>query len=662
MQKNINEILQGDPLVQIIQKDNFVGWVYSIDYDNALVMTNDLWKEKAQGIPHNSFLVAASFNPEEFSQASQAEKEIILLRVIGTSKLPQEDHIIRTKIDKFQEQDNADDNILNDYDEITQNLLQFGGLECSILGTFFKRDNKLWLGSDLESFATSAHLNVYRPRGNALETIVNFIDPIKKQKAIEDAKNLGLKGLIPPFQLGTVRYTSTDRLHRYNDNNNVPFKVQPSDFLARRTAVLGMTRTGKSNTIKHTVSVVKKVAEKGGLNIGQIIYDINGEYANPNVQDKGSLSNVYSDTISYRLFNSPNDDFRGLLNNFYTHLNEGHSIIRNTINENYSGTQPDIQNFLETTFDEPPRQEYSAHNRWKVRVAAYKTLLFKAGFKPGKHKTISFPVNDNIHKRVIERAATDNEIVKNPREKISYDEIYKWFKYARDIEDDKKANNLVSSSGKRWFDEDTLSMVRMLVRENSRGSFITGYQLLIPANKYHSPNRTKEIGDEIYNLLEKGTIVILDLSVGEPDLLENMSKKIAKDIFDKSMKKFISNETPPNIVFYIEEAHNLIGKNDPLTETWPRIAKEGAKYNISLVYATQEVSSIHPNILSNTENWFVSHLNNKRELKELIKFYDFEDFSRSLLRADDVGFARVKTLSSPFVVPVQIDLFDPEKL
>lgn len=99
-------------------------------------------------------------------------------------------------------------------------------------------------------------------RSCALEIIVNHLDPLRRQKAIEDAQQLGIQRPIAPFQIGTVRYTSTDRLHRRVEDDKVPVRIQPSDFLARRTAVLGMTRTGKSNMVKQTVSVVKRIVMK----------------------------------------------------------------------------------------------------------------------------------------------------------------------------------------------------------------------------------------------------------------------------------------------------------------------------------------------------------------------------------------------------------------
>ena len=99
------------------------------------------------------------------------------------------------------------------------------------------------------------------------------------------------------------------------------------DFLARRTAVFGMTRTGKSNTVKQLVSVVMRTGSQCGLKIGQIIYDLNGEYANANVQDKGSIAEVYpKDTVRYRMI--PTTGFQPILNNFYTQIQEGHATLR----------------------------------------------------------------------------------------------------------------------------------------------------------------------------------------------------------------------------------------------------------------------------------------------------------------------------------------------
>lgn len=282
--QNIDGILKDSPLAKLVQKENFVGWVYAIDYDTACVMANDLWKARSLGVPHNGFLVAAAdtFNPDEFSQVPEEDREVVLLRVVGSAGLPYDEDLVRTRIDHFQRQLSALGGGVRDYDDITLNQLQFGGLKCRVLGTFYTRDNDLWLGSDLESFVAAVRLNVYRPRGDALRSIVNHVDPIRHNDALEDARRLGIAKPIEPFKIGTVRYTSTDRLHRREDVEKVPVCIQPSDFLARRTAVLGMTRTGKSNMVKQMVSVVKRVADEGGINIGQIIYDINGEYANAN--------------------------------------------------------------------------------------------------------------------------------------------------------------------------------------------------------------------------------------------------------------------------------------------------------------------------------------------------------------------------------------------
>lgn len=652
---NANRILSSDPLAKLIQPENFIGWSYSIDYEYALIMTNDLWKAKALGVPHNCFLLATSIDPNNFGQTPEEDKEIILLRVLGSTKLPQDDDLVRTKIDFFQQRTSVFGNDTErEIDDITRNQLQFGGLQCRVLGTFYTFEGELWLGSDIESFATASKLNVYRPHGEALNTIVNYIDPIRKKDARDAAKMIGLSGEPEPFQIGTIRYTSTDRMHRRSQNaEKVPVFVQPSDFLARRTAVLGMTRTGKSNMIKQMVSVVKRVADHGGIKIGQIIYDINGEYANANQIDKGALAEIYTtETVRYRMIKT--DGFLELQNNFYVQMSEGFSIIKGLFGDNITDKQSDLGVFLSTSFDEPDKEEANLYKRWKVKSAAYRSMLFMAGFSSDENFKNYFDANNNVITAV---NALCQPPLPDPKSGLTLSQSVEWFLAAREAN---SQNPLISSSGKNWLDDDTKAILNMMKQRNDKETFIKGYKVLLDARPYHSHRRSNEVTEEIYKHLSDGKIVILDLSVGNASLREKISKQIAKAIFTKSMEFFIEGQTPPNIVVYIEEAHNLIGKGMDLTETWPRLAKEGAKYRISLVYATQEVTSMHPNILANTENWFITHLNNLREIKELAQFYDFDDFSESLIRAQDVGFARVKTLSGPFVVPVQIDKFDPE--
>ena len=56
--------------------------------------------------------------------------------------------------------------------------------------------------------------------------------------------------------------------------------MNPKDLIAQKTAVFGMTRTGKSNTVKIISKTIYQLRQKTNQRIGQLIFDANGEYAN----------------------------------------------------------------------------------------------------------------------------------------------------------------------------------------------------------------------------------------------------------------------------------------------------------------------------------------------------------------------------------------------
>jgi len=630
-----------DPLLRLVQPNQFIGWLGTADYTRALVLTSDVWKTRAKGVPHNCFLLAAV-------DGGTAVEEIMLLRVSGAAAVPA-DAELQVKLDKLKSRTPAGGS-----GELTVEEFQFGLLQCRVLGTFYLQDGKLRLGSDVENFAQAAGLAVYRPEGAALAAIVNYISPARAAAAEEEARRLGLKGELPRFPIGTVRYSSTDRLHRGVGAERAVFHLNAVDFLARRTAVFGMTRTGKSNTVKKLVSVVKHTSDEFKLKIGQIIYDLNGEYANANQQDKGSIAEVFpADTIRYRMVPTPG--FELILNNFFQQISEGHSTLRGLLEASKLPRSADLEAFLSMDFVPPNKEDCSSDydfqrqtSLFQLKLAAYQAVLARAGYELPPEFKITFEVNPGIRNKI--NPAVD------PANGLTASQAYEWFYLVRQIQDE-----LITTSGASWIEPDTNVLINLLLQKNDQGGYIPGFRLLQPFKDYHAPNRSTDVCDEIYNHLAAGKIVILDLSVGDPVQRERLGKRIARHIFRNSMATFNRGQYPPHVVIYVEEAHNIIGRNEPLTEIWPTIAKEGAKARIAVVYATQEVSTIHPNILANTENIIVSHLNNHNEISELAKYYDFGDFTESMIRAQDVGFARVKTLSNPFVIPVQIDKFDPEK-
>ena len=644
-----------------LQTGLFVGRPFYLDYNRAHLLVADSWKLKAKGLPQGSFLLAYYENEEDVSEA-------VLLRVLGPARLPTDNDMISSMVEYYKDNLRTSGSETQ-LDTFTRYEFGFSGLECRILGTFYRDENEhTSFGAEVENFYSAHNYSVVKPNDEVLELIANF-------------REGDVTGSPTDVRIGKVRYSSSRRFQA--QEKDVPVYVSPQDFLGKRTALFGMTRTGKSNSVKKIIQATVGMTEHApyeldhpvegtadetlepftdaGLPkypVGQIIFDINGEYANPNLQDEGTaIFEMFQDqTIRFSTIRKP--DFKVMKVNFYRDVLSGFELVRSHLGES---TGNYIESFRAVDLEESDdyATNFSAKARHDRRIAAYLCCLYRAGFNPPAGYEVRFQGNGDLNNMVKSDGSID------PNSGISLEEASNWFatiwdKYGSDT----YFSNYKNDKGHEWADEDLKAILVMLTRKRVPGGTATidGYRKLRGISDLHTSTVDKPFEVEIIEELRKGRIVIVDLSQGDPEIQNLYSERICRKVFMDSMARFVEGKPNNFVQFYFEEAHNLFPKKDDrdLSQVYNRIAKEGAKLNLGLLYATQEVSSISANILKNTQNWFIAHLNNEDETREIRKYYDFGDFTEALVRfssSSDKGFVRMKTYSNPFVVPVQVDRF-----
>src|SRR5690554_4867899 len=349
--------------------DSLVGYVMELGYEKGTIITNDYYKLRNNGIPKNSFLLIKLIDEmfDDKNIRGNIPNHLILARVIEPTTTPLSSENSKTYFELHK-------NHMPEIDIFTKAELQWSALKISIIGTYFDGENGLEFAGDIESYFSPHMYAVYVPSDEILTTLVN--NNINKEK----------------FTLGKLRYTES-KLYK---TVNVNVDVSVDDFVASRTALFGKTRMGKSNTVKIIAESIISTDKK----VGQVIFDLNGEYANVNEQDSTSLYEKYKDHCE-RYSVNPKDGMKSLKVNMYDDLQLGLEILVSMLElENQKSDY--INGFLKyeimdkTELENLKGEDFGEYKRVLRKLSIYQCILKKSNFKTSKNRTVYFNIKKDI--------------------------------------------------------------------------------------------------------------------------------------------------------------------------------------------------------------------------------------------------------------------------
>ena len=630
----------------------YLGKVIWLNFDEATFITEDAATIEAGGVPRHTFLLAAPSGEAPLDQ-------LILLRVADVNQT----------IGAFrQTQSMREDFAFSEGDTISPDTaaqISRIAYTCKVEGSFYYENDQVRFGHDLDETLGNSTFDVYKPRGTNLSAIASFGEGDEEDY----------------LKFGRVRYSETES----KGEPTAEVYLNINDLIAKKTGLLGTSRSGKSNSIKIVTQKVFELSERrrkaiesgatGKLPIGQLIFDPQGEYARDNVQDGGGVTfsiaslgdeskvSVYTQgkinspkhkPLGFNVLDGANADLTFSL--LYAFMLDSASKESNYITH-YSDITMPLGNPTTMTPQERHQHERAFLGMWALLGEAGADFARQKFAKDQSGYSNRFI---NIGSGAADKA-TEAGLRVTAKNGLQYDSPAQALRVLDFITSEDVMPTLSSSLQEDITEKGSeLRFFLERIREVRGGrNGVTAAMKRLAS--FHSENVSGDFREQIYNDLAEGKIVILELSNLSEDVIRHLGRLVLQHILGSAIDAFGDGREPFPIQVVAEEAHNVFpsGSDADYTDPWIRLSKEGAKLNIGLLYATQEVTSVDPKILSNTSNWIISHLNSRTETRALAGYYDFEAWADHIRRSESRGFSRVKLLSNPFTLPIQIDKFVP---
>jgi hypothetical protein len=628
--------------------DRLLGLLLKLDFAASHIVTCDPWKHRCGGAPRGAFVVfridPRAVGPEDVRYSSR----LILARIVDEAPTPVD---LQTQQMLFQVH-----KLQATLDPLTLKDLQWSALKASIVGTYYDdQDGAVMFGNDVDTYFAPFVYVAFMPTVADLGRLINaFVD---STRAVE---------------IGNLRYTETPGP---GEVHAVPVQIDPQDLVgelnaAQRTANFGKTRFGKSNTTK----IFAHTLFSSGVSVSQLFIDPSGEYTYINSQDGTSLFALnHKDSVRYSLRPrqlSQEEQNVGLKTalplaiSFYDHPDVGHQLIL-TLWDSVNASRPGYVRPILDWSPIPPKdapqraKNVSGFNHYWRTMGMYYALLSKAGFEApsGLVVPVDFPAPVKAQLAAVTGVVTAGGTLATQQPISVLPELWKRVHQLWSQQQRSNAQPLPfppsQSTGEPYFNDIENSFLRCLGEAG-----LTAHNYFRPFNVYHNPAGSS-IFKEVVGHLMAGKSVFVDVTRANEVVVENLTREICKELLSEQMRRFAEEpEKQRMVLVHFEEAHRLFRSDDKdLTSIYNVLAKEGGKFNIAMAYSTQSVSTVSPDLTKNTDNFFLAHLDDDREIREVARKYVFRDVAQDLERTQTKGYVRLFTRSHRFALPVQIHRF-----
>ncbi len=380
-----------------------------------------------------------------------------------------------------------------------------------------------------------------------------------------------------------------------SNGEKIQVPVDGDKFFNKHIAIVGSTGSGKSNTIATIIQ--KAISEKSvnydGLNNSHIIiFDIHAEY-------KSAFPHANNLTIEdlvlpYWLLNSEELEELFLDSGDHNNYNQA-SVLQSVITENKRKHNLGLDKIY-----------YDSPIKFDIKEVLNCLINLKNETKNAK--------SSNRYMIVGESEAVDGKTNAESGICLSDDEKYKkYFLKELEFHSPKSQNITKGDYADGTLDKFVSRFINKYKQE--RLQFIFG-------------EKSKEISFEEtlqqflgYKLKSEKNITIIDLSGVPFDVLSITVSLISRLLFDFGYhyKKYAESEGKKDhnipILLVLEEAHKYVPKSDlarfkASKNSIERIAKEGRKYGVTLLLASQRPSEISDTIFSQCSNFVVMRLTN----------------------------------------------------